>query len=121
MSRSTRKLLSSFALSIAAAILALACMTGCQATSATGTAASGNNAEAAASSNPNGYGAVEEGQSVGSLEFRNSARLKEHYQKHGIDMGYSSPEEYLAGANAVISNPNALHKQESDDGRLLLP
>ena len=31
-------------------------------------------------------------------------------------MGFSSAEEYLAAANAVISNPNALVKTEKEDG-----
>ena len=31
-------------------------------------------------------------------------------------MGFDSPEEYLAAANAVVNNPNALHKYEKEDG-----
>ena len=31
-------------------------------------------------------------------------------------MGYDSKEEYLAGANAVIANPDSLHKLEEEDG-----
>ena len=30
-------------------------------------------------------------------------------------MGYATKEAYLAGANAVINNPNALHKLEAED------
>jgi len=30
-------------------------------------------------------------------------------------MGFSSPEEYLAAANKVLDNPNALHKKEKED------
>ena len=47
--------------------------------------------------------------------FRYHDRLTEHYKKHGIEMGFSSEEEYLAAANAVIQNPNALHKLEAED------
>ena len=47
--------------------------------------------------------------------FRNPDRLTEHYKKHGIEMGFSSEEEYLAAANAVIQNPDALHKLEAED------
>ena len=48
--------------------------------------------------------------------FRYDDRLRDHYRKHGIEMGFSSAEEYLAAANAVISNPNALVKTEKEDG-----
>jgi hypothetical protein len=30
-------------------------------------------------------------------------------------MGYKNEAEYLAGANAVINNPSALHKLEAED------
>ena len=52
-------------------------------------------------------------------KFRSYDRLKEHYQKHGRYMGFDSAEEYLAGANAVISNPDALTKTEKEDGDYL--
>jgi len=48
--------------------------------------------------------------------FRYDNLLQSHYEKHGIDMGFDSPEEYLAAANAVVNNPNALHKYEKEDG-----
>ena len=47
--------------------------------------------------------------------FRYERYLQEHYEKHGIEMGYATKEAYLAGANAVINNPNALHKLEAED------
>ena len=47
--------------------------------------------------------------------FRNFKYLNEHYEKHGKEMGYSSPEEYLAAANSVINNPASLHKLEKED------
>lgn len=48
--------------------------------------------------------------------FRYDNYLEEHYYKHGIDMGFDSPEEYLEAANAVIANPDALTKTEKEDG-----
>lgn len=48
--------------------------------------------------------------------FRNKTRLKEHYEKHGIEMGFSSKEEYEKAASAVVNNPKALHKTEKEDG-----
>ena len=50
------------------------------------------------------------------LTFRNSNRLDEHYEKHGIEMGFSSAEEYEAAARKVVLNKNALHKIEVEDG-----
>ncbi|MDO4489887.1 MAG: hypothetical protein Q4B85_02260 [Lachnospiraceae bacterium] len=47
--------------------------------------------------------------------FRNAKLLKQHYEKHGIEMGFASKEEYEAAASAVITNPNALHKKEKED------
>ncbi|MCM1300012.1 MAG: hypothetical protein NC228_10660, partial [[Eubacterium] siraeum] len=38
------------------------------------------------------------------------------YQEHGIDMGFSSAEEYEKAAEAVVKNPNSLHKIEAEDG-----
>ena len=37
-----------------------------------------------------------------AYKFRNYDLLKSHYKKHGKYMGFDSPEEYLAAANAVI-------------------
>ena len=48
--------------------------------------------------------------------FRNSKLLEQHYEKHGIEMGFSSAEEYEAAASAVVTNPEALHKTEAEDG-----
>ena len=49
-------------------------------------------------------------------EFRNRYLLDKHYEKHGIEMGFESAEEYEAAASAVINNPEALHKLEQEDG-----
>lgn len=48
--------------------------------------------------------------------FHYPEQLKEHYEKHGIDMGYDSPEAYLEGANRVVASKEALHKLEAEDG-----
>lgn len=50
------------------------------------------------------------------LSFRNDGLLDSHYEKHGIEMGFDSAEEYLAAANAVIQNEDTLHKIEEEDG-----
>lgn len=47
--------------------------------------------------------------------FRSFESLEQHYEKHGIAMGYQSEEEYLVGANRVISNTKSLHKKEAED------
>ena len=51
-----------------------------------------------------------------TLIFRDWSRLEEHYKKHGEAMGYTSAEEYLAGANRVVKNSKSLHKKEKEDG-----
>ena len=48
--------------------------------------------------------------------FRNSRLLNDHYEKHGIEMGFASAAEYEAAASAVITNPAALFKTEKEDG-----
>lgn len=50
------------------------------------------------------------------LIFRNAKMLDEHFQKHGMEMGFSSAEEYQAAAAAVVNNPDSLHKLEAEDG-----
>ena len=41
---------------------------------------------------------------------------QDHYEKHGIEMGFESREDYLLAANRVVNNKNALHKLEKEDG-----
>ena len=48
--------------------------------------------------------------------FRNNRLLEEHYEKHGIEMGFKDAKAYLAAANKVLANPNVLHKIEQEDG-----
>ena len=50
-----------------------------------------------------------------SYTFRNDTYLTNHFKNHGGEMGVQSEQEYLAAANAVIANPNALHKLEAED------
>ena len=64
---------------------------------------------------------IDLGQLPGNIQtinytFRNSRLLNEHYEKHGIEMGFASAAEYEAAASAVINNPAALSKTEKDDG-----
>lgn len=47
--------------------------------------------------------------------FRNERLSNQHYEKHGIEMGFDTIEEYVAAANAVINHPDVLHKQEAED------
>lgn len=47
--------------------------------------------------------------------FRNEKLLNQHYEKHGIDMGFDSPESYEKAASDVINNPKALNKEEAED------
>lgn len=48
--------------------------------------------------------------------FRNAKLLKQHYEKHGIEMGFASEEEYEKAASDVINDPRALTKTEAEDG-----
>ena len=60
------------------------------------------------------------GQSVqaeqSTLTFRSDALREDHYQKHGIEMGFASAKEYEKAAAAVVSDSRALHKLEREDG-----
>lgn len=50
-----------------------------------------------------------------SYTFRKPSYLKEHFKKHGQEMGADSEEDYLKMANDVIHNPNAITKLEAED------
>ncbi len=50
------------------------------------------------------------------LTFRNDSLWESHYEKHGIDMGFSTMEEYLEAANLVLYHEDTLHKIEAEDG-----
>ena len=51
-----------------------------------------------------------------SYTFRNDRLLTEHFEKHGIEMGFATKEEYQQAASDVINDPESLHKLEKDDG-----
>lgn len=51
-----------------------------------------------------------------TYKFRNQKLLNSHYEKHGKDMGFASAKEYEKAASAVVTNPDALHKTEAEDG-----
>ena len=50
------------------------------------------------------------------LRFRNKKLLNQHYEKHGIEMGFSSAKDYEAAASEVPASEEALHKTEKEDG-----
>ncbi len=51
-----------------------------------------------------------------TYEFRKQQYLDEHFEKHGSEFDYENADEYLAGANRVINDPNSLYKTEEEDG-----
>lgn len=51
-----------------------------------------------------------------ALKFRKAQYLTQHFEKHGDEFPYATEEEYLQGANNVVTNPDALHKLEAEDG-----
>ena len=48
--------------------------------------------------------------------FRSAEALNEHYQKHGIAMGFSSAQKYEEAAGNVVISSDSLHKTEKEDG-----
>ena len=62
-------------------------------------------------------GSVLQSQKVdGVLEFRNDNLWEEHFLKHGGEFGYTTKEDYLEGANEVVTSASSKHKQEAEDG-----
>ncbi len=57
---------------------------------------------------------VEEAE-ISDHTFRSKKLLNDHYKKHGLEMGFDSPEEYVENANRVISSPDVLYKLEEED------
>ena len=68
----------------------------------------GSSTEAGASS--------EAGVRSSGFRFRTPELLMSHFTKHGIDMGFTTPEAYEEAASRVVTNPRALHKTEAEDG-----
>ena len=56
------------------------------------------------------------GNAAPALRFRSRELLQSHFEKHGAQMRCATAEDYLAAANAVVANPDALQKTETDDG-----
>lgn len=54
-------------------------------------------------------------ETITEYTFRSEDQFISHYEKHGIEMGFASAEEYLEAANRVISSPDALYKREAED------
>lgn len=48
--------------------------------------------------------------------FRNDDLLEQHYEKHGMEMGFESMEAYEEAACAVVYHPDVLTKTEMEDG-----
>ncbi len=48
--------------------------------------------------------------------FRNEDLLEQHYEKHGMEMGFESMEAYEEAASAVVYHPDVLTKTEKEDG-----
>ncbi|MDY4818584.1 MAG: hypothetical protein SO186_11785 [Lachnospiraceae bacterium] len=51
-----------------------------------------------------------------TLTFRSDSLREEHFEKHGVEMGFASAKEYEKAAAAVVSDSRALHKLEKEDG-----
>ena len=85
-----------------------------------GTTGSGSGSQATASQSAEGTTDAPTSQvsaaKKGTLEFRSEERLERHFRKHGSELGYDSADDYVAGANKVVANSEALHKEESEDG-----
>lgn len=63
-----------------------------------------------------GYSYNVNAESVDSFEFRSDEYKLEHFEKHSDEFGYETPEQYVKGANKVITSDEALHKVEKTDG-----
>ena len=59
---------------------------------------------------------TQDAQGTSTVRFRNTRLRQEHYEKHGIEMGFTAPEAYEQAAAAVVQNKDALHKLEEEDG-----
>ena len=51
-----------------------------------------------------------------TLKFRKKSLRNDHFEKHGKEMGFATAQEYVSAANAVVANPDSLHKVEAEDG-----
>lgn len=53
---------------------------------------------------------------LSQFTFRTDYLLKEHFKKHGKEMGFKTADEYEKAANKVIASKDALIKEEKEDG-----
>lgn len=53
------------------------------------------------------------------LSFRNDKSLEDHFNKHKSEFSHKTKQEYVKGANDVISSPDSLKKTEEEDGDLI--
>lgn len=49
------------------------------------------------------------------ISFCTVGGLDQHYEKHGREMGYASPEDYEQATAQVVEAPDTMHKPESED------
>ena len=61
-------------------------------------------------------GETEEKEVASQYTFRTPELRLTHFTKHGIDMGFTTEDAYEQAASRVITNPQALHKTEAEDG-----
>lgn len=54
------------------------------------------------------------GENQPQLAFRSASKLQDHFEKHGAEVGCSTAEEYLAAANDLVANEQALSKTQAD-------
>lgn len=86
------------------------------------TASSENSTEISSTADSSDYSTSSEQSTQSSeiqtaqLTFRNNKLLNQHYEKHGIEMGFASADEYEKAAAAVPHHPDVLHKTEKEDG-----
>lgn len=94
--------------------LLVALLVGCSAVASNAAGSSSGSAQASSSAIASQQASRQA--SDATYKFRTNKQLKEHFEKHGKAMGYDDAQAYVAGANAVISNPDTLHKIQRDDG-----
>ena len=61
-----------------------------------------------------GTGAAVSAQVKPQLTFRSASKLQDHFEKHGAEVGCATAEEYLAAANDLVANGQALSKTQED-------
>ena len=59
---------------------------------------------------------VQEEQEYTEYWFRTRNLRDQHYEKHGIEMGFDNADDHRRAASDVVNDPAALHKTEKEDG-----